>query len=76
MGIVKEKIKDLKTRESRILGMGGEKLVAKHKEKGKLTARERIGKLFDKGTFREIDMFVGIAALISAWKRSRFLPTV
>jgi acetyl-CoA carboxylase carboxyltransferase component len=58
MGIVKEKIKDLKTRESRILGMGGEKLVAKHKEKGKLTARERIGKLFDKGTFREIDMFV------------------
>ena len=58
MGIVKEKIKDLKTREARILEMGGEKLVAKHKEKGKLTARERLNKLFDKGTFREVDMFV------------------
>jgi methylmalonyl-CoA decarboxylase subunit alpha len=38
--------------------MGGAKLVAKHKEKGRLTARERLNRLFDKGTFREIDMFV------------------
>ncbi len=58
MGIVEEKIKDLKDREKRILGMGGEKLVAKHKDKGKLTARERLDVLFDKGTFREVDMFV------------------
>ena len=58
MGIVKEKIDDLKAREARILEMGGEKLVAKHKEKGKLTARQRLNKLFDKGTFREVDMFV------------------
>ena len=58
MGIVKEKIDDLKAREARILEMGGKKLVAKHKEKGKLTARERLSKLFDKGTFREVDMFV------------------
>jgi acetyl-CoA carboxylase carboxyltransferase component len=58
MGIVKEKIKDLKAREARLLEMGGKKLIAKHKEKGKLTARERLGKLFDKGTFREVDMFV------------------
>ena len=43
MGIVEEKIKDLKTREARILEMGGKKLVAKHKESGKLTARERLG---------------------------------
>ena len=58
MGSVEEKIKDLKKREARLLEMGGAKLVAKHKEKGKLTARERINRLFDKGTFREIDMFV------------------
>jgi methylmalonyl-CoA decarboxylase subunit alpha len=58
MGIVEEKIKDLKSRESKILAMGGEKAVSKHKEKGKLTARERLDTLFDKGTFREIDMFV------------------
>jgi acetyl-CoA carboxylase carboxyltransferase component len=32
-----------------MLEMGGEKLVSKHKEKGKLTARERLGVLFDEG---------------------------
>ncbi|RPJ11680.1 MAG: methylmalonyl-CoA carboxyltransferase, partial [Desulfobacteraceae bacterium] len=58
MGIVKDKIKDLKDREAKILKMGGEKAVAKHKEKGRLTARERLDLLFDPGTFREIDMFV------------------
>jgi acetyl-CoA carboxylase carboxyltransferase component len=58
MGKVEDKINALKEREAEILKMGGEKLVAKHKEKGKLTARERMARLFDKGTFREIDMFV------------------
>ncbi len=58
MGIVADKIADLKAREARILEMGGEKAVAKHKEKGKLTARERLEYFFDPGTFREIDMFV------------------
>ncbi|MBT8352755.1 MAG: methylmalonyl-CoA carboxyltransferase, partial [Deltaproteobacteria bacterium] len=58
MSIVEDKIKNLKDREEKILQMGGEKAVAKQREKGKLTARERLGLLFDKGTFREIDMFV------------------
>jgi len=58
MGIVEDKIRDLKARETKVLEMGGEKAVAAHREKGKLTARERLNKLFDKGTFREIDMFV------------------
>ena len=58
MGIVEDKIKDLKAREARILKMGGDKGVAQHKEKGKLTARERLNQLFDAGTFRELDMFV------------------
>jgi acetyl-CoA carboxylase carboxyltransferase component len=58
MGKVEEKIKALKEKEAKALEMGGEKLVAKQKEKGKLTARERMARLFDKGTFREIDMFV------------------
>ncbi len=58
MGIVEDKIKDLKAREAAMRKMGGEKAVAKHKEKGKLTARERLNVLFDAGTFREIDMFV------------------
>jgi acetyl-CoA carboxylase carboxyltransferase component len=58
MGVVEDKLKDLKERETKVLGMGGEKAVARHKEKGKLTARERLGLLFDAGSFREIDMFV------------------
>ncbi len=58
MGIVADKIKALKEREAKILQMGGEKAVAKQKEEGKLTARERLDLLFDPGTFREIDMFV------------------
>ncbi len=58
MGIVEDKIKDLKEKEEKILQMGGEKAVAKHKKKGKLTARERMDLLFDQGTFREIDMLV------------------
>ena len=58
MGIVQDKIKALREREAKILQMGGKKAVARHKETGKLTARERLNCLFDKGTFREIDMFV------------------
>ncbi len=58
MGVIADKIKDLKEREEKILGMGGEKALAKRREKGKLNARERLDLLFDQGTFREIDMFV------------------
>jgi len=58
MGIVEDKIRDLKAREAKMLEMGGEKAIAAQREKGKLTARERLDLLFDKDTFREIDMFV------------------
>lgn len=37
---------------------GGEKAIAKHKAKGRLTARERIDLLMDKGSFVELDEFV------------------
>ena len=58
MGIVEDHIRHLKEMEEKILKMGGDKLVAKQHEKGKLTARERLKLLFDPETFREIDMFV------------------
>jgi acetyl-CoA carboxylase carboxyltransferase component len=58
MSIVGDKLKDLKEREAKLREMGGAKLVAKQKEGGKLTARERLDLLFDKGSFREIDLFV------------------
>ncbi|MFW6054495.1 MAG: acyl-CoA carboxylase subunit beta [Thermodesulfobacteriota bacterium] len=53
-----DKIEELRAREEQILKMGGDKAVAKHKAKGKLTARERLDLFFDPGTFQETDMFV------------------
>jgi len=48
---------ELQERRQKIEQMGGEGAVEKQKKRGKLTARERIGKLLDKGTFCEIAMF-------------------
>ncbi|OQX63249.1 MAG: methylmalonyl-CoA carboxyltransferase [Desulfococcus sp. 4484_241] len=58
MGNTSDKIRELKEREQAVREMGGKEAVAKHKAKGKLTARERIEALFDPGTFRELDMFM------------------
>jgi methylmalonyl-CoA decarboxylase subunit alpha len=58
MGIVQDKIRDLKEREEKVRRMGGEKAVEKQHGEGKLTARERLDLLFDPDTFRELDMFV------------------
>lgn len=53
-----DKIDELLARKARIREMGGEKAIAKQKKEGKLTARERMDRFFDAGTFREIDIFV------------------
>ena len=58
MQSTKEAIQGLLEKEEKILQMGGEKAIAKQKQGGKLTARERLDLLFDEGTFRELDMFV------------------
>ena len=58
MGVTSDKIQELRKKEQEILGMGGEKALEKRREKGILNARERLDILFDKGTFRELDMFV------------------
>ena len=58
MGIVSDKIKDLKEKEAKLFEMGGTEAVEKQHERGKLTARERINLLFDAGTFRETDIFM------------------
>ena len=52
----KNKILDEKRARSR-LGGGQERIDTQHK-KGRLTARERIDLLLDKGSFREVDAFV------------------
>jgi len=53
-----DKLNELRTRkEKAALGGGAEKISKQHSQ-GKLTARERLEKLFDDGTFVEIDAFV------------------
>lgn len=46
-----------KKRQEVMLG-GGEKAIEKQKASGKLTARERIDLLLDKGSFSEFDLFI------------------
>ena len=53
-----EKILILKKKTANVLACGGEKAVAKQHEKGKYTARERIEKLLDEGSFHEVDRFI------------------
>ena len=54
----KDKINEFEKKSQNIRMMGGEKQVNKQHEGGKLTARERLDFLFDKGTFEEIQLFV------------------
>ncbi len=70
---MEENIKKLKTlREQAKLG-GGEARIAKQREKGKLTARERIDLLLDEGSFEEIDMFVTHRARDFGLDKQKFL---
>ncbi|MBP0980996.1 MAG: methylmalonyl-CoA carboxyltransferase, partial [Oscillospiraceae bacterium] len=52
------KVEELRARRARVLNGGGKKRIAKQHESGKLTARERIALLLDKGSFTELDAFV------------------
>ena len=51
-------LEDFEARKAEVFAMGGEKAVAKQHERGKLTARERIAKFFDPGTFEEVFTFI------------------
>lgn len=53
-----EKIKELIELRAQARIGGGEKAIEKQHAKGKYTARERIVKLLDGGSFEEMDMFV------------------
>lgn len=53
-----ESIKNLEERRQKALLGGGQSKIEKQHKKGKLTARERIDILLDKGTFVEVDNFV------------------
>ena len=57
MSLMTDKIMELKERRAQLeLGGGTDRIEAQH-EKGKLTARERLDKLLDPGTFVELGLF-------------------
>jgi len=55
---IEQKIKELERRNFEAELGGGEERIAQQHARGKMTARERIDYLLDKGTFQEIDKFV------------------
>ncbi|MFC1937226.1 acyl-CoA carboxylase subunit beta [Chloroflexota bacterium] len=55
--IEEELLAELQRRRTKAEGLGGKDNIERQRQKGKLTARERIDRLMDKGTFCEIGMF-------------------
>jgi methylmalonyl-CoA decarboxylase subunit alpha len=53
----KKELEELKARRERALDMGGREKVERQHAAGRLTARERIARLLDPGTFLEVGMF-------------------
>ena len=58
MSVLKQKIEELQSRKAKAMLGGGEKAIAKQKEMGKKTARERIDALLDENSFLEYDLFI------------------
>jgi len=58
MKSLNEKFQDFEQRSRLAEAGGGAERIAKQKQKGKLTARERIDLLLDKGSFVETDKFI------------------
>ncbi|MFA6412775.1 MAG: carboxyl transferase domain-containing protein, partial [Syntrophales bacterium] len=57
-GMTEEKIRVFEARREALKSMGGEKMIAKQHELGKMTARERLAMFYDEGTFQEVQLFV------------------
>ncbi|MFL5844990.1 MAG: acyl-CoA carboxylase subunit beta [Solirubrobacteraceae bacterium] len=52
-------LEDLRRREALAAGMGGEESVARQRDRGKLTVRDRIALLVDEGSWRETGQIAG-----------------
>jgi methylmalonyl-CoA decarboxylase subunit alpha len=55
---LKKQIQELQKKREEVQMGGGEKAIEKQEAMGKMTARNRINALLDKGSFQEYDMFV------------------
>ena len=54
---IRTRLAKVEEKRAKILKMGNEKLLARQRERGKLTARERINMFFDEGSFVEHGVF-------------------
>jgi len=55
---LQDKLNEVEARRQKLLQGGGASEVERQHKMGKLTARERLVKLFDPGTFQELDLFI------------------
>lgn len=68
-----DKISLLESKEKEAKLLGGEQRIAAQHKKGKLTARERIDLLMDKGSFQEMGMLVKHRAVAFGLDKQHFL---
>jgi methylmalonyl-CoA carboxyltransferase large subunit len=54
---IEAKVQDLQEKRARLMEGGGTERIGKQHQSGKLTARERIDRLVDSGSFQEIGLF-------------------
>ncbi|MEZ4771460.1 MAG: acyl-CoA carboxylase subunit beta [Caldilineales bacterium] len=66
-------IEHLRMRKQQALRGGGEDRIARQHAAGKLTARERLDFMLDKGSFRELDMFVTHRSHDFGLEKQRFM---
>src|SRR5687767_1287138 len=69
-----KEVEELKRRQALARELGGAERVKRHKDAGKLTARERIDQLLDRGSFREVGSVAGKASYDEAGGITGFVP--
>ena len=67
-------LEELRRREELARAMGGEERVARQHASGRLTVRERIERLFDRGSFHETGALAGRASYDERGELAGFLP--
>jgi propionyl-CoA carboxylase beta chain len=58
MGLTEDRIKAFEAKREKLMTQGGDAAIKKQHESGKMTARERLLKFYDAGTFQEVQLFV------------------
>lgn len=70
----KQEVDEIVHRRSLAMRMGGPENVERHQKAGKLTARERIDRLMDQGSFQEVGALTGAAQYDEDGRLIEFTP--